>query len=114
MNLITGFIATDDVSLNGSPTVSPITVAVVQVRALLLHFGFHDLLGVVPGRAGIGHENRLIETEHRNRDQVANKEERLDKRKSEGSEKDGEEDVEHPLLRVLGADLNHFLAVGKR
>src|SRR5581483_10266625 len=27
VNLITGFIATDDVSLNGSPTVSPTTVA---------------------------------------------------------------------------------------
>ena len=27
VNLMTGFIATDDVSLNGSPTVSPTTVA---------------------------------------------------------------------------------------
>ena len=27
VNLITGFIATDEVSLNGSPTVSPTTVA---------------------------------------------------------------------------------------
>jgi len=32
--------------------------------------------------------------------------------KASVAEEDGEKDVEHPLLRVLGADLHHLLAVG--
>ncbi len=34
--------------------------------------------------------------------------------KARVSEEDGEEDVEHALLRVLGADFHHLLAVGDR
>ena len=74
VNLITGFIATEDVSLNGSPTVSPTTVAVVQRSSLLLQFHLDDFLRVVPGAAGICHEDRLVQTEDRDRDQVADKE----------------------------------------
>ena len=80
VNLMTGFIATDDVSLNGSPTVSPTTVRVVQRRALHLQLGLDDLLRVVPGAAGVGHEDRLVQAEQRDRDQVADEEERLDER----------------------------------
>ena len=83
----------------------------MQGRAFLLKFGFDDLLGVIPRGSSIGHEDCLVETEDRNRNQIANKKERFHKGKGQGPEEDGEEDVEHSLLRVLGADLNHFLAV---
>jgi len=36
VNLMTGFIATDEVSLNGSPTVSPTTVAACSSVPLAL------------------------------------------------------------------------------
>ena len=42
VNLITGFNATDEVSLNGSPTVSPITVGVVQRRPFLFQIDLYD------------------------------------------------------------------------
>jgi hypothetical protein len=73
VNLITGFSATDDVSLNGSPTVSPTTVAACS-GALLAHVDFDDLLGVVPGTAGVGHEDGLEQAEERDADQVADEE----------------------------------------
>ena len=78
MNLMTGFSATDDVSLKGSPTVSPTTHRVVQRRALRLELDLDDLLRVVPGAAGVRHEDRLEEAEERDRDQVADEEERLE------------------------------------
>jgi hypothetical protein len=87
---------------------------VVQRRAFLFQFGFDDLLGVVPRGAGVGHEDCLVEAEDRNRDQVADKEERLHEGEGQGPEEDGDKDVEHALLRVLGADLDHLLAVGDR
>ena len=86
----------------------------MQRRAFLLQFHLYDLLGVVPGGAGVGHEDGLVETKDRNRDQISDKEEWFDESKSQGSEEDGEKDVEHAFLRVLGADLNHFFAVGNR
>src|SRR6202161_1301407 len=83
-----------------------------QRRAFLFQFRLDDFLGIVPGGSGIGHEDGLIETEDRDRDQVADKEERFDEGKGERTEKDRQEDVEHSLLRVLGADLDYLLAVG--
>jgi hypothetical protein len=38
----------------------------VQRRALLLQVDFDNLLGVIPGAARVGHENRLIEAEDGN------------------------------------------------
>ena len=67
VNLITGFSATDDVSLNGSPTVSPTDRRRVQRRALHLQLGLDDLLRVVPRAAGVRHEDRLVEPEERDR-----------------------------------------------
>jgi len=54
----------------------------------------------------------LVETEDRDRDQVSNKEEGFHEGKRQSSEEDGEKDVEHSLLGVLGADLNYLLAIG--
>ena len=87
---------------------------VVQRRALLLQIDFDDLLRVVPCAAGVGHENRLVQAEDRDRDQVADEQERLHEREGEGGEEDGEKDVEHALLRVLGADFDDLLRVGDR
>ena len=114
VNLMTGFRATEDVSLKGSPTVSPITVAACSSRAFLLQFHFDDLLGVVPRAARVGHEDGLVQAEDGNRDQVADKEERFHESEGQGAEEDGQKDVEHAFLRVLGADLDDFLAVGNR
>ena len=75
---------------------------------------FDDLLSVVPGGAGVGHEDCLVETENRNRDQVPDEEERFHEGKGQRAEENCEEDVEHAFLGVLGADLNYFLAVGNR
>ena len=74
---------------------------VVQRRAFLLQLDFDDLLGVVPGAAGVGHEDGLVEAEDGDGDQVADEEERLDEREGQRGEENGDEDVEHALLRVL-------------
>src|ERR1039458_9456686 len=56
----------------------------------------------------------FFRSEDRYRDQVADKEERLDEGEGQGSEEDCDEDVEHSFLRVLGADLYYLFAVGDR
>ena len=86
----------------------------VQLGALRLELGLHDLLRVVPGAAGVGHEDGLVQAEQRDGDQVADEEVRLDEGEGQRGEEDDEEDVEHALLRVLGADLHDLLAVGHR
>ena len=77
VNLMIGFIATVLVSLNGSPTVSPTTVAACSGGAFLAQFDFDDFLGVVPGAAGVGHEDGLEQAEGRQADQEADEEKRL-------------------------------------
>ena len=48
-----------EVSLKGSPTVSPTTAALWQLGALAaVVAALNILLGVVPGAAGVGHEHR--------------------------------------------------------
>jgi hypothetical protein len=81
-----GFIATDDVSLNGSPTVSPTTVAACS-GVPFLELDLDDLLGVVPRAARVGHEDRLVQAEDAMADQVADEEERLDEREGEREKK---------------------------
>ena len=86
----------------------------MQRSSLLLHFDFDDLLGVVPGGAGIGHEDCLVKAEDGDGNKIANEEERFDEGKGQRAEEDCDEDVQHALLRILGADLDDFLAVGDR
>ena len=86
----------------------------VKVRPFLLQLGLDDLLGVVPRPAGVGHEDCLIETEQRDRNQIADEEIRLEERERQSGEEHRQEDVEHPLLGVLRADLHDLLAVGDR
>src|SRR5580658_5561621 len=86
----------------------------MQRCPLLFQVDLYDFLRIVPGAAGIGHEDGLVESEDRNRDEIANKEERLIEGERKGSEENGEKDVEHSLLRVLRADFYHLLTVGDR
>ena len=53
-------------------------------------------------------------TEDGDRNQIADEEERLDESEGERAEEDGDEDIQHALLRILGADLDDLLAVGDR
>src|SRR5713101_8113784 len=85
---------------------------VVKRRAFLFEFHFHNFLGVVPGGTGVGHEVSLVQAERGDGDQVANEEERLDEREGQCGKKHRDEDVEYALLRILGADLDDFFAVG--
>src|ERR1700728_3584767 len=87
---------------------------VVQWSSLLLHFNFDDLLSIVPGSAGVGHENCLVKAEDSDGNEVADEEERFDEGKSQRTEEDGDKDIQHAFLRILGADLYNFLAVGDR
>src|SRR5262249_7852272 len=63
------------------------------------------------GATRIRHEDRLVETEEGNRYQVSNKEIRIEERQSQRQAENGNEDVEHPFLRIDGANLYHFLAI---
>ena len=86
----------------------------VQLGAFLLQLDLHDFLGVVPGPAGVGHEDGLIQAKDGDRDQVADEEERFHEGERQRDKENAEKDVEHPGLRVLGADFNNLFAVGHR
>src|SRR6058998_3593258 len=113
VNLITGFRETEDVSLKGSPTVSPTTVASCSAVPFCFN-STSNFFGIVSRAPGVRHEDRLIQTEDRDRDQVSNEVEGLDKGKRQRSEEDREEYIEHALLRILRANLHNFLAVRNR
>ncbi len=49
----------------------------MKLGALSVHFGFDDLLCVIPCAAGIGHEDGLEEAEDGDGDKVADEEERI-------------------------------------
>src|SRR6185437_13332964 len=84
----------------------------VQFGSLLLQFHFYDLLGIVPGAPGVSHEDGLVEAEGGDGNQVTHEEERLHEGEGQSGEEHAEEDDEHALLRILGADGHHPLAVG--
>src|ERR1700731_3516766 len=83
----------------------------MQSCTFLLQFHFHNLFGVVPGPAGIGHKDGLVEAEDGDGNQVADEEVWLQEGKSERGEEHSQKDVKHSFLRVLGADLHYLLAV---
>src|SRR5256885_8163836 len=86
----------------------------MQRSPLLLQLDFDDLLGIVPGASRVRHEDGLKQTEQRDRNEIADEEERLEKRERERRKEHRQEDVEHSLLRVLRADRDDFLTVGHR
>src|SRR5260370_32088232 len=84
---------------------------IMQRGALGAQFGFHDFLRVVPCTAGIGHEDGLVQTEQGDGDEVAHEEEGFKERERKGCEEYHQEDVEHALLGVLGADFDYLLGI---
>src|SRR5262249_537973 len=81
---------------------------------LRFQFSLNDLLCVVPSAARVRHEDRLIKAEQCNRDEVTDKEIWLEERKTKCGEEDGQEDVEHALLRILSTNLDDPLPVFDR
>ncbi len=106
-----GFSATEEVSLNGSPTVSPTTVASCRGVPFCFSSTSTIFLALSHAAPAFGHEDGLIEAEDGNRNQVADEEERLEEGKGQGGEEHRDEDVQHALLRVLRADVDDLLAV---
>src|ERR1019366_4267128 len=86
----------------------------VKRSAFGVHLDLDDLLRVVPRSTRIGHENGLVEAEERDRDEVADEEIWLEEREGQRREEDRQEDVQHPLLRILRADFDDLLAVRHR
>src|SRR5437868_7326480 len=83
----------------------------MEWRAFLLQLSFNDFFCVVPGAAGVGHEDSLVQAEDGDGKEIADEEVRLDKRKRQRGEEYGNENVEHALLRVLGADFHDLFAI---
>jgi len=96
--------------LNGSPTVSPTTVAACssvpfwRVRPRRSSWR-------CPGAAGVGHEDGLEEAEEGDADEVADEEVGVEERQRERHAEDDDEDVPHALLGVDGADADDLLRV---
>ena len=94
----------------------------MQRSAFLLHIYLDHLFGIIPAAAGISHENRLEQAKHGDRDQVSNEQSycfctsfwRCQAGKGHGKRKEGDKDVKHPVLRVLGADPHHFFGIFDR
>jgi len=84
---------------------------IVQRASLLLQLHLHDLLRVVPASAGIRHVDRHVEPEHRDRDQVADKEDRVEAGECKRQREDDRKDVDHPVLGILRADFHNGIAV---
>ena len=88
-------------------------------------FGFHvhlnHLLAVVPRTACVGQIHGLEQTEHGDTDQIADKQahgvlssDTLGRREAGESQckaEDGDKDVDHAALCVVGANLHHLLAL---
>ena len=83
----------------------------MQLSAFGIQVHLNNLLCVVPSATGVGHEDGLVKAEDGNRDQVPDEEVRIDESEPEGCEEHTQEDVEHALLGILGADLDDLLGV---
>src|SRR5579859_5654273 len=82
--------------------------------AFLFQVHFHNLFSVVPGAAGIGHENGLEQAEERDTHEVADEEIGVEERQGEREGKNDDEDVNHAFLRINGADFDDPFTVGDR
>ena len=81
----------------------------MQLGALFLQIDLNQLLGIVPGAAGVGHRDRLEQAEHGNGNEVSNEEVRVEEREGERDRHERDEDVPHAALGILGADADHRL-----
>ena len=83
----------------------------MQRRPFLPQVDLDHFLGVVPGPAGIGHEDGLIKAEQRDGHQAADQQVGIKARKGKDAAEDGQKEVDHAFLREAGADLDDFPAV---
>ena len=111
VNLMIGLSATDDVSLNGSPTVSPTTVAACSSVPFCLSSTSTIFFALSHAPPALAMNTAWYRPKSAIEIEIADEEVRLDEREGERREEDADEDVEHPLLRVLRADLDDGLAV---
>ena len=84
---------------------------VVQRRVLRVEIHLDEFLRVVPGSTGVRHEDGLVEPEQRHRDEEPDEQERFGEGERQGGEEHAQENVEHTLLGVLGADLDHLVGI---
>src|SRR6266536_2847558 len=73
----------------------------MQWCSLLFEIDFNNLFRVVPCAAGVGHEDRLIEAERCNRNQIANEIERFNESEGQCCEEHSQKDVQHSFLRIV-------------
>jgi hypothetical protein len=105
-----GIHGTDEVSLKGSPTVS-ITVAACK-GALFFQVHLYDLFAL-SASSGVGHK-MAKQTEDRNGNQIADKKRcgsvgsprGGEESKRQGKAENGDENVKHTFLGILGAYFN--------
>ena len=117
ITLISGLIAGPAVSLSGSPTVSPVTLALCFSRVLAGLVGsrlvLDHLLGVVPRAAGVGHEHGQQLADHDHAGQEAAERERPEQEADEERRADRQQTrADQFLLRGAGADVDDAAVVG--
>ena len=83
----------------------------MERRALFLQVDFDHFLRVVPRAAGVGHVDGLKEAEAGDGNQIGDEEVRVQQREGERDGNQCDEDVPHPLLRILGADPDNRLGI---
>lgn len=86
----------------------------MQRSILHLEVNFNNLLAVIPATAGIGPEHRLEQTEEGDTEQITNEEVGVKEGERQTHEEDHDENIDHTLLCILGADLDDFLGVFNR
>ena len=86
----------------------------MQRSVFHLQIDFNNLLAVIPATAGIGHEDRLIQTEESDTDQITDEEVGVKEGQRQTHEEDHDEDIDHTLLSILGTNLNNFLGIFNR
>ena len=107
VNLMMGFMATDEVSLNGSPTVSPTTTAACSSLPLACRSTSTTFLALSHAPPALAKKSAWNKP---NRNQITHEEEWVDASEAEGPKQHGQEDVEHASLGVRRADFDHTLA----
>ena len=86
----------------------------MQRSVFHLQINFNNLLAVIPATAGIGHEDRLVQTEEGDTNQITDKEVGVEERQRQTHKEDDNEDIDHSLLSILGTNLDDFFTVFNR
>src|SRR5260221_12182518 len=99
---MTGFRATEEVSLKGSPTVSPTTVASCSGVPFCFISTSTIFLALSHAPPALAMKMAWYKPKMAMREEVADKEERLEECEGQSGEEHRDEDVENAFLRVFG------------